>query len=165
MNMDRVEELEKKIKDLELRLMKNEKIRNVLMDRVEKSVDSAGNAYALFENNITLQQKVDQRTRELEANNKDLLSEIARRRLTEKENAKLIRELQKALAEVKVLSGMLPICSYCKNIRNDKGYWQEIEEYIREHSDAEFSHSLCNDCLKKHYPEMYEGLRKEGKVE
>lgn len=163
--MNRVEELENNVKDLELRLLKNEKIRKALMDRVEKSLDLSGNAYTLFKNNITLQHKVEQRTRELEELNKDLLNEISRRRIAEQEKERLIGELQKALAEVKVLSGMLPICSYCKNIRNDKGYWQEIEEYIKEHSNAEFSHSLCNDCLKKHYPEIYKDLKKEGKIE
>jgi hypothetical protein len=59
-----------------------------------------------------------------------------------------------------VLSGMLPICSFCKNIRNDEGYWQEIEAYIRERTTAEFSHSVCNDCLKKYYPDIYEDLKK-----
>lgn len=163
--MDSVENLKKRVKELELRLMKNEKIRKVLMDRVDKSVDFSGNAYSLFENNITLQQKVEQRTRELEDLNRNLLNEISRRKAAEEEKGNLIQELQKALAEVKVLSGMLPICSYCKNIRNDKGYWQGIEEYIKEHSNAEFSHSLCNDCLRKHYPDLYENLKRKGKIE
>jgi len=52
---------------------------------------------------------------------------------------------------------MLPICSYCKKIRNDEGYWQQIETYIQDHSTAEFSHSICNDCMKEHYPEIYQG--------
>ena len=59
-----------------------------------------------------------------------------------------------ALAEVKTLSGLLPICSYCKKIRDDKGYWNQIETYIHEHSDAEFSHSICRDCADKYFPEM-----------
>lgn len=63
--------------------------------------------------------------------------------------------LEEALAQVKTLSGLLPICSSCKKIRNDDGYWQQIEIYIRDHSQAEFSHSLCPDCAKKLYPEMY----------
>jgi hypothetical protein len=60
-------------------------------------------------------------------------------------------ELEKAMAEVNVLSGFLPICASCKNIRNDKGEWEQIESYIREHSEAEFSHSYCPDCAKKLY--------------
>lgn len=62
-------------------------------------------------------------------------------------------KLNKALNEVKILRGMLPICSFCKNIRDDKGYWKRIESYIRQHSEAEFSHSICPDCAKKHYPD------------
>lgn len=63
-------------------------------------------------------------------------------------------ELENALAEVKQLSGMLPICSFCKNIRDDKGYWKQIESYIRDHSEAEFSHGICPDCVTKHYPDL-----------
>ena len=63
-------------------------------------------------------------------------------------------QLKRALAEVKVLRGMLPICSFCKNIRDDSGYWNKIESYIRQHSEAEFSHSICPKCAKEHYPEL-----------
>lgn len=64
------------------------------------------------------------------------------------------RELQAALDQIKTLHGILPICSFCKHIRNDQeGCWQRLEEYVRNHSEAEFSHSLCPTCMKKHYPE------------
>ncbi len=63
-------------------------------------------------------------------------------------------QLKKALAEVKILRGMLPICSICKNVRDDKGYWKKIESYIQQHSEARFSHSICPDCAKKHYPDF-----------
>lgn len=59
------------------------------------------------------------------------------------------RELQEALAEIKTLSGILPICSYCKRVRNDEGYWQQVEQYISEHTDALFSHGMCIDCYRK----------------
>jgi len=59
------------------------------------------------------------------------------------------KELEQALEEIKTLSGILPICSYCKQIRNDKGYWQQVEEYISEHSQAMFSHGVCPSCYKK----------------
>lgn len=72
----------------------------------------------------------------------------------EEERDKLIAELKKTLSEVKTLRGLLPICSHCKNIRDDKGYWGKIESYIHEHSDAEFSHSICPVCAKKYYPDM-----------
>ena len=65
-----------------------------------------------------------------------------------------LQDLQAALSEVKTLRGFLPICSYCKKIRDDKGYWNQIESYIQEHSDAEFSHSVCQECAKKYYPDM-----------
>ncbi|UCG77318.1 MAG: hypothetical protein JSV21_06905 [Nitrospirota bacterium] len=64
------------------------------------------------------------------------------------------RSLKKAIDEVKVLSGMLPICSSCKKIRDDSGYWTQIESYVREHSEAEFSHGLCPDCAKILYPDI-----------
>lgn len=66
-------------------------------------------------------------------------------------------KLQDALAEVKALSGLLPICANCKKIRDDKGYWNQIEAYIRDHSEADFSHSICPECAKKLYPEFYKG--------
>ncbi|MCK4672284.1 MAG: response regulator, partial [Candidatus Aegiribacteria sp.] len=62
-------------------------------------------------------------------------------------------KLTKALAEVKTLSGLLPICASCKKIRDDSGYWEQIEEYITERSDTQFSHGICPECMKKLYPE------------
>ena len=67
----------------------------------------------------------------------------------------LIINLQNALADVKTLSGMLPICAWCKKIRDDEGYWQKIEAYLRSHSDLDFTHGICNDCAKKEYPGLY----------
>jgi hypothetical protein len=63
-------------------------------------------------------------------------------------------DLKKALSEVKKLQGILPICSYCKKIRDDQGSWQGIEEYIHERSDAQFSHGICPECAKKYYPDI-----------
>lgn len=92
--------------------------------------------------------------KELDASNKNLSEEIEARIKSEKEREKLIGELQTALSKVRTLSGFLPICSHCKKIRDDKGYWNQIESYIRDHSDAEFSHSICQDCAKKYYPNL-----------
>lgn len=64
-------------------------------------------------------------------------------------------KLEKALAEIKTLSGLLPICAKCKNIRDDEGYWNSIESYIIHHSEAEFSHSICPECAKVLYPDFY----------
>ncbi len=73
----------------------------------------------------------------------------------ENEREKLIKELQASLEKIKVLSGLVPICSYCNNIRNDSGYWEQMEEYIEKYSDAEFSHGLCPGCAEKHYSDFY----------
>ncbi len=67
------------------------------------------------------------------------------------------RDLEEALVKIKTLRGLLPICASCKKIRDDKGYWNQIEKYIREHSEAEFSHSICPDCAQKLYPELFNG--------
>jgi GAF domain-containing protein len=66
------------------------------------------------------------------------------------------QELAERLAEIKTLRGIIPICSYCKRIKDSEGYWQAVDAYIREHTEAELSHGLCLDCLKEHYPELYE---------
>lgn len=67
---------------------------------------------------------------------------------------KTVAELEDALASVNQLSGLLPICASCKKIRDDKGYWTQIEAYIRDHSEAEFSHSICPECVKKLYGDI-----------
>jgi hypothetical protein len=77
-------------------------------------------------------------------------------RQTDKEKSAAIIELHKALDEVKTLSGFLPICASCKNIRDDKGYWNQIEAYISEHSEAEFSHGICPECAQNLYPDLYD---------
>jgi len=79
---------------------------------------------------------------------------ITMRKKAEEERERLIAELQESLAKVKMLSGLLPICASCKKIRDDKGYWNQIEVYIREHSEAKFSHGICPDCTKKLYPDL-----------
>ncbi len=84
----------------------------------------------------------------------DLKREVDIRWQAEQEKDRLILDLQKALAEIKTLGGLLPICAYCKKIRDDKGYWNQIESYIKEHSEADFSHSICPDCAKKLYPDL-----------
>lgn len=78
------------------------------------------------------------------------------------EREQLVRELQEALARVKQLSGLLPICSHCKNIRKADGGWQQIEVYIRDHAEVDFSHGICPNCLKKNYPEQWELMQKGG---
>lgn len=83
-----------------------------------------------------------------------IATDISDRKHTEEEREQLIVQLKEALTEVKTLSGLLPICASCKMIRDDKGYWNQIESYIKKHSGAEFSHSICPDCAKKLYPDF-----------
>lgn len=95
-----------------------------------------------------LEEIVRSRTEALVAANASLQEEIGERIKTE-------QALQATLEKVKTLSGFLPICASCKKIRDDRGYWNQIEAYISQHSDAEFSHGICPDCAKKLYPEFY----------
>ena len=80
--------------------------------------------------------------------------DITERKQAEEERERLILELQDALGKVKTLSGLLPICASCKRIRDDAGYWTQVEVYIRDHADVEFSHGICPDCMKKLYPDF-----------
>jgi PAS domain S-box-containing protein len=80
--------------------------------------------------------------------------DVTERRRTEAEREKLIAELQSALSDVSTLSGLVPICANCKKIRDDKGYWTQLERYIQERSAARFSHGICPDCMKKLYPDF-----------
>lgn len=80
--------------------------------------------------------------------------DIQDRKQVEEEREKLIDQLQTALAEVKVLRGILPICSFCKKIRTDDGYWEQMETYLHKYSGASFSHGICPKCAKEHFPEV-----------
>jgi preprotein translocase subunit YajC len=71
-----------------------------------------------------------------------------------KERENMIQKLQAALAEVKTLRGIIPICASCKKVRDDKGYWNQIESYVRDHSEADFSHGICPECARKLYPDF-----------
>jgi PAS domain S-box-containing protein len=82
--------------------------------------------------------------------------DITVRKQIEAERDQLIQDLQQALASVKSLSGLLPICAGCKKIRDDQGYWSQVESYIQKHSEATFTHGLCPDCIKKYYPDLGE---------
>lgn len=80
--------------------------------------------------------------------------EIELRKKLEREKETLITDLKLALSEIKTLQGFLPICAHCKKIRDDDGYWQQLEKYIQDHSGAKFSHGICPECLARHYPEI-----------
>ncbi len=102
----------------------------------------------------------------------ELLERVIRysieRKRTENEKAQLIERLQLALSEIKTLSGFLPICACCKKIRDDQGYWRQVEVYIRDHTEAELSHSFCPECAEHAihaYEEEIRALEKEPQVE
>lgn len=105
-----------------------------------------------------LENRVQARTLELTQVNEALNQEIATRRATEEEKEKLITELTEALTQVKTLSGLLPICSSCRQIRDTEGTWSKVEDYIRTRTDAEFTHGICPKCAKQLYPDLYDQL-------
>jgi len=111
-----------------------------------------------------LESLIRERTDELMKTNEMLKTEILERQEIDEDRKKLVGDLQEAIDNIKTLKGLIPICSSCKNIRDDKGYWNDLEVYISEHSEIEFSHSLCPDCLKNHYPEEYKRLQEKGKL-
>jgi PAS domain S-box-containing protein len=80
--------------------------------------------------------------------------DITERKKIEAERTRMIEQLNETLSKVRTLSGLLPICANCKKIRDDKGYWQKLETFVHEHSNAEFSHSICPDCMEKLYPDF-----------
>jgi len=84
---------------------------------------------------------------------------VDQRKKLEREREDLIGDLQEALANIKTLSGLLPICASCKKIRDDKGYWNQIETYIKNHSGATFTHGICPECIEKLYPDVYERMQ------
>jgi PAS domain S-box-containing protein len=83
--------------------------------------------------------------------------DITERKRAAEEREKLVNELQNALTQVKTLTGLIPICASCKKIRDDKGYWNQIETYLRNHSDAQFSHGICPECAQKLYGDFLKG--------
>lgn len=85
--------------------------------------------------------------------------DITEQKIAEKDRLNLINELQRALNEVETLRGLLPICASCKKIRDDHGYWNHIEIYLSKHTRADFTHTLCPDCLQKYYPEYWRQIQ------
>lgn len=111
--------------------------------------------FSLFGGFISkLRHRLRTQKEELENVNKEIAIEIKERKQAQIEKDKLIVELKESLLKVKTLEGIIPICMHCKEIRDDEGAWNKIEKYISEHSDAQFSHGLCEKCLAKHYPQV-----------
>jgi hypothetical protein len=89
------------------------------------------------------------------------LTEVSKEMEAAEERERLVSALQEALSKVKQLSGLLPICASCKKIRDDRGYWSQIEEYIRKHSEADFSHGFCPVCIEKLYPDVAQAMEQK----
>jgi PAS domain-containing protein len=92
-----------------------------------------------------------------------IVLDITERKQFEAEREKLIKELQYALDNVKTLQGLIPICASCKKIRDDKGFWNQVEGYISQHTDAKFTHGICPDCAKKLYGDVYDKMIEDQK--
>jgi hypothetical protein len=84
--------------------------------------------------------------------------DITAQKIAEQDRLKLIDKLQQALSELETLRGLLPICACCKKIRDDHGYWNHIESYLRKHTLADFTHTLCPDCVKQFYPDLWKKM-------
>lgn len=91
---------------------------------------------------------------ELEQANRQLTEEVAMRRESERQREKLIGQLRQALAEIDTLKGILPLCSFCKRVRDKNGTWHEVDQYIHNHSQADVSHSICPECFRVHYSDI-----------
>ena len=133
-----------RIKELEINRQKN--IRNYTIGMAVTA------AIALLALILLYRYKVRD-NRLLQQAHDELSQEIEERKAVEKERERLIQEQQEALAKIKTLSGLIPICSYCKKIRNDKGYYEQLEKYISEHSAAVFTHGICPECMEKYHAE------------
>ncbi|MEI7555175.1 histidine kinase N-terminal 7TM domain-containing protein [Candidatus Chlorohelix sp.] len=94
-----------------------------------------------------------------------VMRDISQRVQIEHEREHLIAELREALEQIKLLSGLLPICASCKNIRDDRGYWHQVETYLEDNSDMRFSHGICPNCMKKLYPDIVDLVYKDMKEE
>jgi hypothetical protein len=90
-----------------------------------------------------------------------VVRDVTARRRVEQERERLITELQEALLDIRTLRGLLPICSSCKKIRDDSGYWRHLEDYVSAHSEAQFSHGLCPDCARRLYPDLVDDAPRE----
>ena len=140
---------------LEKTITKLKQMNYRLKEEIQKKQESA---LQIQKERNHLEDRVRQRRGEiLKANNKLQMEILARKRI-EGEREVLIVELTEALTRMKQLKSLLPICPSCKKIKDDKGYWSNLETYLSQHTEAEFSHGICLDCIQKLYPEQYEKL-------
>ena len=101
---------------------------------------------------------IDRKPRDLSDSQKIALEALARQVVTQLELRRVSANLANALDKIKQIEGLIPICSYCKGIRNDQGYWSTVEKFIQQHSDVEFTHGVCDHCIRQHFPDVAEVL-------
>jgi GAF domain-containing protein len=101
---------------------------------------------------------IDDQPRELSEAQQKTLAALARQVVMQMELQRVSAQLATALDKLEVMEGLLPICAYCKGIRNDQGYWSTVESFIKERTAVEFTHSICDGCLKQHFPEVADGF-------
>jgi GAF domain-containing protein len=104
---------------------------------------------------------IDRQPRDLSESQKKALSALARQVVVQFELRRVSSELAEALERMEIIEGLIPICSYCKGIRNDRGYWSTVEKFIEQYSDVEFTHGVCDRCMRVHFPEVAEVLLPE----
>ena len=107
---------------------------------------------------------IDRHPRQLSPEQNQALQALARQIISQLELRRASADLADALTDIKTLRGLLPICSHCKGVRNDAGFWQSVETYVRDHSDVDFTHTICPKCLKQHHPKLHERRQAEGKA-
>lgn len=108
---------------------------------------------------------IDRKPRELSVAQIAALEALARQIVAQLELKRVSVNLAAALEQIKLIEGLIPICAYCKGIRNDQGYWLTIEKFIQQHSEVEFTHGVCNDCMRKNFPEVAKVLLDDQTVQ
>jgi len=104
---------------------------------------------------------IDHRPRELSDDQIKTLESLARQVVAQLELQRVSAQLAAALERIKIMEGLIPICSYCKGIRNDEGYWSTVEKFITHFSDVEFTHGVCDRCMQQHFPDVAKVLLKD----
>jgi GAF domain-containing protein len=107
---------------------------------------------------------IDREPRPLPPGQHAALVALARQVMAQLELRRTAADLAEALSDLRTVHGLLPICSHCKGIRNDAGYWQSVETYLKAHTEADFTHGVCPVCLKQHHPKTYERMQAEGRL-
>lgn len=118
-------------------------------------IDSKGNALGSL-------CAIDRRPRQISEQQKSSLAALARSIVAHLELRRISAELAAAFSDLKAIRSLLPICTHCKGVRNDKGYWGSVEEYIRTHGKRELTHGICPKCMKARHPKLYRELRGRG---